>query len=164
MKGWIASTERKYVWVIGFKCYQSDIAAWVVSSKYRSSHSLECLSGLVPSPVSPFSLLSLMQMSLAYVPFQLNHRPIEDAHTFVYVSAAAILSHVIGSEHAAKDSMRVNSDTLIEVCSKARALQRTVDVHILGSYCIDSLFFYSSPHVIAELRVLTPQPTAPPIL
>ncbi|CEL63495.1 hypothetical protein RSOLAG1IB_12677 [Rhizoctonia solani AG-1 IB] len=53
MKGWIVWTERKCLWVIGFKCYQSDIAAWVVSSKYRSSHGLECISGLVPSPVSP---------------------------------------------------------------------------------------------------------------
>ncbi|CEL63372.1 hypothetical protein RSOLAG1IB_10708 [Rhizoctonia solani AG-1 IB] len=27
MKGWIVSTERKCVWVIALKCYQSDIAA-----------------------------------------------------------------------------------------------------------------------------------------
>jgi hypothetical protein len=79
MKGWIVSTKRKCVWMIGFKCcrmyflhfvdarlanvrVESDIAAWVVSCKYRSSHGLECISGLVPSPVSPCSLLSLMQM------------------------------------------------------------------------------------------------------
>ncbi|CEL63369.1 hypothetical protein RSOLAG1IB_10705 [Rhizoctonia solani AG-1 IB] len=118
MKGWTASTERKYVWVIGFKCYQNDIAAWVVSPKHRSSHGYECISGLVPSPVSPCSFLSLTQMSLAYAPFQPNHRPIEDTHAFgnfslvekavamsqykpcfsVYVSAAAILSHVSGCE------------------------------------------------------------------
>ncbi|CEL62416.1 hypothetical protein RSOLAG1IB_10457 [Rhizoctonia solani AG-1 IB] len=64
-----------------------------------------------------------MRISLAYVAFQLNHRPIEDAHAFgrfslvekaaaksryktcfsAYVSAAAILSHVSGSEHVAMD-------------------------------------------------------------